>query len=105
LGEAEDDSVIMPAPPVEYLAHHPHAVAPPRPGQVGGISRSARFRQTLVPVLLTSGLLMLVTTLLKYTVNPDAPLAAMPAWMAVLLAVSGVALLVVAALNVVQLGR
>ena len=98
----DDDSVIMPAPSVEYLAHHPHAPTPPGRSASAAAARSARFRQTLVPVLLTTGLLLLVTTALKYTVNPDAPLAAMPTWTAILLAVAGLALLVVAGLNIVQ---
>lgn len=105
-GEADaDDAVLMPAPSVEYLAHHPHAPTQPRGLQAGSLSRSVRFRRTLIPILLTTGLLMVLTAVLKYSVNPDAPLAAMPVWMAILLAVSGVALVVVAGLNVVQLGR
>ena len=103
-GEAEEnDSVIMPAQSVDYLAHHPHAPAQPNRSAAAGLTRSVRFRQTIIPVLLTTGVLLLMTTVLKYTVNPDAPLAAMPGWTATLLAAAGAALLAVAALNIVQM--
>jgi len=59
----------------------------------------------MIPVLLTLGGLLLVAAVLKYVVNPDAPLAMMPGWTAAMLAIAGVALFVVAGLNMVMLRR
>jgi hypothetical protein len=94
----EDDAAMMPAPSMDYLAQRPHHPAPP----VRSPQRAVLFRRTVIPILLTSGVLMLVAAGLKYVVDPDAPLAVMPLWMSVVLALAGVALLVVAGLNVVQ---
>lgn len=92
----------MPAPSVEYLAHPPHhAPASTR----STAERTIRFRRTVIPIMLTSGMLMVAATVLKYTVHADAPLAAMPTWTAVLLLAAGVALLVVAGLNIAQADR
>jgi hypothetical protein len=96
---AEDDAAIMPAPSVEYLAHVAHPA--PRPPS-RSVERALRLRLTLIPVLLTSGVLMLVAAVLKYVVNADAPLATMPTWMSVVLGVAGAALLGVAGLNISQ---
>jgi hypothetical protein len=93
----------MPAPSMDYLAHHPHqaAAAPAR----STAAKGARHRMTLIPVLLTTGLLLLLAVGLKFVVNPEAPLALMPGWMAALLAVGGAALLAVAGLNMAQVRR
>src|SRR3712207_7467967 len=53
---------------------------------------STNFRRALIPVLLVTGLLFLAATVLKLTVHPDAPLAAMPPWLAIVLAAAGLAL-------------
>ena len=98
--EGEDDAASMPAPGVEYLAarHHHPAPTAPRPA----LAKSLAFRRTVIPVLLTTGVLMLVTAVMKYVVHPDAPLAALPTWLVVVLAVASVALVMVAVLNMVQ---
>lgn len=96
-----DDAMMMPAPSSDYLAHRAHPPAPPTrpPGARAG------FRNTLIPVLLTTAVLMLVTALMKFVVHPDAPLAAMPTWLAVVLAGAAVAFVGIAALNVLQVRR
>lgn len=98
-GVDDDDAVIMPAPSVEYLAHQPHHAPVPTRSPA---ERTVRFRATVIPIMLTGGLLMVAAAVLKYTVAPDAPLAAMPTWSAFLLLLTGAALLVVAGLNVAQ---
>ena len=45
---------------------------------------------------------MLVAAALKYVVNSDARLAAMPTWMSIVLGIVGAALLGVAGLNILQ---
>ena len=98
---AHDDAVAMPAPSADYLAHRPHVPAHTRRHSAG----STGVRATLIPVLLTIGVLLLATAVLKYLVHPDAPLAAVPTWLAVVLAVGGVALAGVAVLNGIQVRR
>lgn len=93
----DDDAAIMPAPSADYLGHAPHAAKPFGRTTAGG--GSVALRKTLIPVLFTSGVLLLVTAAMKYFVDPDAPLAAVPTWLAVVLAVGGLALVGVAVMN------
>ena len=72
-----------------------------RPGPLP-IGRSAGFRNTLIPVLLTTAALMLTASVMKFVVHPDAPLAVVPAWLAAVLAAGGFALAAVAVLYVIQ---
>jgi hypothetical protein len=98
----EDDAMNMPAPSVEYLAHVPHPAShPKRPasGQPSGL------RNTLIPVLLTTAVLMLAAAVLKFVVHPDAPLAAMPTWLALILAAGALAFAGVAVVYVTQASR
>ena len=92
----DDDVVMMPAPSTQYLAHAPQT--PARAGRPAA-GASVGVRKTLVPVLFTGGILLLVAAVMKYLVHPDAPLAAVPTWLAVVLAVGGAALVGVAVLN------
>jgi hypothetical protein len=95
----EDDAVVVPAAPLSALG--PHA----RPA-VRRHSRSAasaqKFRQTIIPILVTLGALMFVTAALKYVVHPDAPLAALPGWVALVLVGGGVVLMLLAVINMIQ---
>jgi hypothetical protein len=95
----EDDAMNMPAPSAEYLAHVTHPVVHPKRAPIG---RSAGYRNTLIPVLLTTAVLMLTAAVMKFVVHPDAPLAAMPAWVGVVLAAGGLAFAAVAVLYVIQ---
>ena len=85
----DDDAVIVPAPPMEYLAHTHH----PAPAPFAGprIPRYQRLeqRRTIIPILLTSGLGFLVLGLAKWVCDPDAPLARQPMWVTALAARRG----------------
>ena len=99
---ADDDVMMMPAPSSDYLAHVSHAPAYPRRSPA---ARSAGWRLTMVPVLVTCAALMLAAVVLKFVVNPDAPLALMPLWLVGILAAAAVVFVAVAVLNVLQARR
>ena len=66
----EDDVMMAPAPDVNYLGH-----VPPR----RHVSTS-NMKQTIVPILLTIGVLMLVFGTLHFVLGPDSPYASIPTW-------------------------
>ncbi len=92
----EDDLVIVPAMPIEYRGPSaPHAKRP-------SYLKSLRFRQTIIPVLLTMGVLVAAFGALHYLVSRDAPLAVLPGWLALLLIASGLFLLGLGVMNMLQ---
>ena len=95
----DDDAMSMPAPSMEYLGHAPHIIAHPKrtPGRA-----SSGLRSTLIPVLITTAALMMAAAVLRFIVHPDAPLSAMPVWLALVLAGGGVAFIAVAVMYVIQ---
>ena len=95
--EAED-SVIMPEMPVEALGHPVHHVARERNRYL----RSIGVRRTIIPVLLTLGVMLLAASTVRYFVSEDAPLSALPPWASIVGYVIGAMLLMVAALNILQ---
>jgi hypothetical protein len=97
----EDDRVIVPAALISSLGPRSHGPVAPRVP----IFKSLQFRRTAIPVLLTTGVLLLFVAALKFLVNRDAVLATMPVGMCLGLAGAGVLLLCVGALNVVQVRR
>jgi hypothetical protein len=99
----DDDAVIMPAPSTEYLGHVPHAAAALRRPAGGGAS--AFVRDALVPVLFTCAALMLAAAALKFVVNPDAPLALMPAWLTGVLVLAAVVFVAAGVMNIVLCRR
>jgi hypothetical protein len=97
----EDDRVIVPAALLSSLGPRTHPPAAPREP----LFKSLRFRQTAIPVLLTTGLLLLFVTALKFVVNRDAVLATLPVGTCLAMAGAGILLLGVAALNMAQVRR
>ena len=96
----EDDAVIVPAAPLSYLGHGAHQPHHTSHTAAASAAKAQRFRQTVTPPLLTVGVLLLATAVLKFLVHPDAVLARLPAWVIGLLVVSGVLILGVGGLNI-----
>lgn len=96
-GVVDDDVASMPAPSVDYLAHRAPAIPRQRP-----TGRSPGVRATTIPVLLTIGALLIAAAALKYAVHPDATLALMPTWLAVILAGAGVVMIGLAVTHALQ---
>jgi hypothetical protein len=84
----EDDAMLAPAPDPSMLAHP----LPYRPSPIRrGLSIDAK--RTLIPVLLTTGLLLLLFGALRFVMGPDSPYAKMPNWLTALVAVAGLVML------------
>jgi len=100
----DDDAVIVPAPPVEYLGHaHPH-----HPPAGAGPARQPGFyavdyRRTIIPILFTTGIMMIIFGAARYFVSPDSQLGLQPPWVSYLLFGFGVISLAACAVSVLQL--
>ena len=93
----DDDTLNMPAPAPEALAHRP---LPPRPrGEL--LSRTVAFKQTLIPVLLTMGVLLSAIATWSFMLGEESPLAS-SAWITISLFVIGVVMLLFAVLTMFQ---
>jgi hypothetical protein len=93
----EDDAMLAPAPDPSMLAHP----LPYRPKPIRrGISLQAK--RTLIPILLTTGLLLIVFGALRFVMGPDSPYAKMPNWLTALVSVSGLILLAGAVFTMLQ---
>jgi hypothetical protein len=82
-----DDQVLAPPPDPSMLGriyHRPH-----QPHKGFGLEA----RRTMIPILLTCGVLLLASGLLKFIMGPDSPFAPLPVGMIVALWVLGLALL------------
>ena len=100
----DDDSVNVPPPPMEYLGHtHPHHHAPGVPaGPAVPKYQKLGYRQTLIPILLTTGLCLFVLGATKWICAPDTRLGAQPVWLAVAWFVMGGLSLLLGLLNMLQ---
>jgi hypothetical protein len=95
----EDDDVSVPA-----FEADPHA---PRPAalQRAAVYQTLEFRRTLIPVLLTCGMLLIVFSSARHLLGQDSPLNDLPPWLAPLLLLTGTVLLVLAVLNMLSVKR
>lgn len=100
----DDDSVIMPASDATDFVQHPRRSAR-RPG--GSSTRSAvyqtvEFRRSIIPILLTCGVLTIIFGTLKFALGPDSPLADLPVWLPIALFITGALLLALAVFNMLS---
>jgi hypothetical protein len=100
----DDDSVSVPPPPMEYLGHsHPH-----HPGHGGGSAavvpryQNLDYRRTLIPILLTTGLCLVVMGFTKWLCAPDTLLGAQPIWMTIACFTFGALSFALGLLNMIQ---
>ena len=93
----DDDAVIVPAPEPEVFAPH----APKTPTGPGGI-RSLAFRRTVIPIVLTCGVLLIGIGLLRWLGGPDSVFAETSIPLSAALCGTGCFLLLVAVLNMLQ---
>jgi hypothetical protein len=94
------------APEPPETAEHvgePTAVAyvtpPPAPVRRTPMSHKLGFRRTAIPVLLTTGVMMLLMGVARWFVDEEAVLARMPVWVVGLLIVAGAAFVLLGVLN------
>lgn len=100
LATDEDDATLVPAASEEYLAR-PAA----RPVARAPVDRSFERRRTLIPILLTLGVLLPLIAAQRWLADAASPLAAMPGWLVGLLIAAGVLLLALAGLNMTLVRR
>jgi hypothetical protein len=70
----DDDAMLAPAPDASAFAASstPYKSPPRKP--------SSDLKPTLIPILLTSGLLLIVFGSLKFVLGPDSPYSNLPSW-------------------------
>ncbi len=93
----DDDSVIVPAPPMEALGHQHLEYA--RPHVRVPTFKSMSIRRTLIPVLLTSGVMISLFGIVKFVVPEEAALSMLPPWMCLIAICMGLALASLGVLN------
>lgn len=63
------------------------------------------FRQTIIPPLLTGGVLLLIFAALPLVMADDSAFAAIPGWVVIMCLILGVALLATGALNMLLVNK
>jgi hypothetical protein len=97
----DDDAMAMPAPDASVFAPRPKPAPAPRRAATP-VYQTLRFRQTVIPIMLTGGVMSIVLALIYFSLPDDSFFAAVPALVAVVVLVIGAALLGMAVLNVMQ---
>jgi len=92
---SSDDIVAAPAPDASVFA-------PRRPTRDLVADRQIHNRRTLIPILLTCGVLMPAVGALKWVRGPESPFSAWPVWAPIALGACGVVLLLLAVANMMQ---
>ena len=87
----DDDAMLAPAPDLSSLRR-----VPKRSAEHKKLLAGLQFKQVLIPVLLTVGMLSLVLGSCKYLLGPDSPFAYLPDWVSWLSFGLGAALLAAA---------
>ena len=85
--------------PIEYRS------APRRPAPGPPFFKTLGFRRTTIPILVCTGLMMLVMALLPFFVDEASPMAMLPTWTPVLLFVMGPILVLLGIANMLQVKR
>jgi hypothetical protein len=94
----DDDEVIVPAPTPDVFAPRPAPQKPVGPPGIKGLG----FRRTVIPILLTCGVLLIGIGLLKWLGGSESLFSEMALRVSATLCGAGVFLLLVAALNMMQ---
>jgi hypothetical protein len=97
----DDDAVIVPAPDQSVFATRSKTASYTRKPRVP-VYQTLQFRQTVIPIMLTSGTLAIVLALIRFSLTDDSIFATVPAIVAIILLVLGMLLLAAAGLNIMQ---
>jgi hypothetical protein len=97
----DDDAVNVPAPDAAVFAPRPRTRPAPRRGRAA-MYQTIEFRRTIIPILLTCGTLVIIFGSLKYTLGQDSALAELPAWLPIVLFITGAVLLALAVVNMLS---
>ena len=83
----DDDTLNLPPPPPEAFAHRP---SPPRPYRPA--SRTVGFKQTMIPILLTMGVMLSGIAVWSFMLGEESPVAG-HAWIPIAVLVIGLVML------------
>jgi hypothetical protein len=97
-GALDDDATIAPAP-------QRSSISPRQPMFKTARDSGTEFRRTLIPILLTLGVLLPVIGSLRWITGPDLPFVTIARWVAIAMLIAGPILLLAAILNMVQVKR
>ena len=97
----DDDAMNIPAPDASVFARKSRQAPAPRP-RSSAIYQTIEFRRTMIPVLLTTGLIMIVFAIAKFSMSEDSPLGALPAWLPVVLLGTGAVIFILAVFNMLS---
>ena len=93
----DDDAVIVPAPDASVFFHKPAYAAKQH---IKPFGQSLRFRQTVIPILLTAGLIMNGLATLHFVWRSDNnPMGGLPIWLLIVLFIFGLAIWGMAVMN------
>jgi hypothetical protein len=92
----DDDTLNLPAPPPEAFAHRP---PPPRPYRPA--SRTVGFKQTMIPILLTMGVMLSGIAAWSFVLGEESPVAG-HAWIPIAVLAIGVVMLGFAVMTMLQ---
>ena len=90
----DDDRVIVPAPTADVFLHHGTGASARRPP-----ARRLSLRRTLIPILLTAGLILFALGLLRFLWTENNPLAGLQPWLVAIMFVFALVLWGLAAVN------
>jgi hypothetical protein len=91
----DDDRVIVPAPSADVFRHQGTGVSARRTP-----ARRLSLRRTLIPILLTAGLILFVLGLLRFLWTENNPLAGLQTWLVAIMFVFALVLWGLAAVNI-----
>jgi hypothetical protein len=94
----DDDMMAIPAPEASVFQAKSRSTGTDTRARIAA-RRSLEFRRTLIPILFTSGVLMLGFASLKLVADPDSSLVAVPIWVPALLVCGGVIFLALGVVN------
>ena len=100
----ESDEVMAPAPDASVFAPKAKPATAPRSSRTP-YTQTLEFKRTVIPVMLTSGTIMLITAAAIFLAGVDSIFASIPAWLAIALLLFGLILLSLAAMNMMQVRR
>jgi hypothetical protein len=98
----DDDSVIVPAPDPSAFAHKPKPKASTEARAKIAKKKQLEFRRTLIPVLLTMGVLMFIFASLRFVLGVDSPLTRLPVFLPIILIFGGCTLITFAVINMLS---
>jgi hypothetical protein len=96
----DDDSVIVPAPDASVFDTTPKKKAAATAKAKAAVRKNLEFRRTMIPILLTCGVLMLGFASLKFVSGSESSLSVLPIWVPVLLVLAGAIVLALAVVNI-----